>query len=69
MYKGRLLGKVIDFWQLFLVQNQTFPIFSSRRDKSRRDILSILRTFPSGDFFIDTYIFQFLTIYYAYNLG
>ena len=27
MYKGRLLDKVIDFWLLFLVQNQTFPIF------------------------------------------
>ena len=25
MYKGRLLDKVIDFWLLFLVQNQTFP--------------------------------------------
>ena len=62
MYKGRLLDKVIDFWLLFLVQNQTFPTSFVTEGHS-----IYLKNIPHPDIFKDTCIFHFWIIYYAYN--
>ena len=60
MYKGRLLDKVIDFLLLFLVQNQTFPIFFVTEGQVTEGHSIYLKNIPQPEIFLRCMYFSFL---------
>ena len=59
IYKGRLLGKVIDFDSSFWSKTKLFLFFCHGGTSHGGTFCLSLEHSPSGDFFIDTCIFHF----------